>query len=422
MYKLKFTLKQHTPLIHFQHNQEGATLRASEVKPRFDRFIFEKLGHGNYVAGSDYANSKKWLIKGAENPALDYKLIFKDDDPRPIALRSFDNIKLISDILIDKKAISSNDIRVTLFSYNTELREKVTELLPEFFLINNFGTRQSKAWGSYYHESHSNWDLIKQSLLTTGLPIYIFGELISKTDRETNKSNFYPKISKKWRILKSGVNLKFDGGATEYKKSLLFKYMCSNGFRWDKRWMKQRINEMILDNVLPQSLEGTTAPNDCYTNITPCDTSNTTNSWIDDQNLNYSYRFGRAMLGLPEHIEFRANNNYIYQINVKNNYGINRFKSPVVFKLFENKLFAIARHPLEMMNQEFEFEVQKKKKPYGGKPVNEGDAIKILNNDSDPYTLKSPHDINEFNIEIFLNDYFSCIGFQRLTATNLTNL
>ncbi|MFN0202536.1 MAG: hypothetical protein ACKVTZ_13510 [Bacteroidia bacterium] len=39
MYSLTFTLKQHTPLIHFQHEQAGATLRASEVKPKLDRFI-----------------------------------------------------------------------------------------------------------------------------------------------------------------------------------------------------------------------------------------------------------------------------------------------------------------------------------------------------------------------------------------------
>ena len=43
MYKIVFTLKQHTPLIHFQHDQAGATLRATEVKPKLDRFITEKI-------------------------------------------------------------------------------------------------------------------------------------------------------------------------------------------------------------------------------------------------------------------------------------------------------------------------------------------------------------------------------------------
>ena len=43
MYKIEFTLKQHTPIIHFQHDQDGATIRATEVKPKLDQFIFEKL-------------------------------------------------------------------------------------------------------------------------------------------------------------------------------------------------------------------------------------------------------------------------------------------------------------------------------------------------------------------------------------------
>ncbi len=48
MYKLEVTLKQHTPLIHFQHDQEGATLRASEVKPKLDRFIIETYFENNF--------------------------------------------------------------------------------------------------------------------------------------------------------------------------------------------------------------------------------------------------------------------------------------------------------------------------------------------------------------------------------------
>lgn len=41
MYRLEFTLKQHTPIIHFQHDQYGATLRASEVKPKLDIGLIE---------------------------------------------------------------------------------------------------------------------------------------------------------------------------------------------------------------------------------------------------------------------------------------------------------------------------------------------------------------------------------------------
>jgi len=40
-YKLCFKLKQHTPIIHFQADQKGATLRATELKPKLDRFLME---------------------------------------------------------------------------------------------------------------------------------------------------------------------------------------------------------------------------------------------------------------------------------------------------------------------------------------------------------------------------------------------
>lgn len=62
MYKLPIKLKQHTPIIHFQHKQVGATLRATEVKPKLDRFLLEKLGEGNYENGRQVAKQNRWLI------------------------------------------------------------------------------------------------------------------------------------------------------------------------------------------------------------------------------------------------------------------------------------------------------------------------------------------------------------------------
>ena len=46
-FKISFTLKQHTPIIHFQANQSGATLRATELKPKFDKFLKKYAFDGN---------------------------------------------------------------------------------------------------------------------------------------------------------------------------------------------------------------------------------------------------------------------------------------------------------------------------------------------------------------------------------------
>ncbi|MGB3465250.1 MAG: hypothetical protein WBA74_08270, partial [Cyclobacteriaceae bacterium] len=60
MHQLTFTLAQHTPLIHFQHDQQGATLRATEVKPKLDQYLLTALGNGNYQRGIDQARTNGW--------------------------------------------------------------------------------------------------------------------------------------------------------------------------------------------------------------------------------------------------------------------------------------------------------------------------------------------------------------------------
>ena len=70
MYKTTITLKQHTPIIHFQHDQEGATLRATELKPKLDRFLIKKLGN-------EWSENKSfWKVGGSKgmHDALDYKI------------------------------------------------------------------------------------------------------------------------------------------------------------------------------------------------------------------------------------------------------------------------------------------------------------------------------------------------------------
>ena len=74
MNQLTAILKQHTPMIHFQHNESGATLRASEVKPLLDKFILTKLRNGDIREGRLYAKKNNWLIDNEKNYALNYKL------------------------------------------------------------------------------------------------------------------------------------------------------------------------------------------------------------------------------------------------------------------------------------------------------------------------------------------------------------
>ena len=58
MHTLYFTLKQHTPLIHF-HDQDEATLRATEVKPKLDKYLIKVMGGEEASRIYD-----KWEIQG----------------------------------------------------------------------------------------------------------------------------------------------------------------------------------------------------------------------------------------------------------------------------------------------------------------------------------------------------------------------
>ena len=53
-----YTLIAQTPIIHFQHDQAGATLRATEVKPKLDKYLL-KCAEGEI----DKETIQSWYIK-----------------------------------------------------------------------------------------------------------------------------------------------------------------------------------------------------------------------------------------------------------------------------------------------------------------------------------------------------------------------
>lgn len=83
-FQYRCELKQITPLIHFQHEQEGATLRATEVKPKLDRFLLQAL---NLLKVERKRVPRTWVLlspdqhdaQAGENIAFNYKLRFWAD-------------------------------------------------------------------------------------------------------------------------------------------------------------------------------------------------------------------------------------------------------------------------------------------------------------------------------------------------------
>lgn len=165
MKKLKVKLMQHTPLIHFQHNQYEATLRASEVKPKLDRFILTQLGEGNYNNGSDKAKKEGWLIGKGVNRALDYKIHVsvdkkKDDVNLKITKENGKSYTTNFPMLLSNMGGKDTDDELVNFSMyenvyldffcrHDGLLEEIKDFAPYFFANINFGQRSNKGFGSF---------------------------------------------------------------------------------------------------------------------------------------------------------------------------------------------------------------------------------------------------------------------------------
>ena len=187
MHKLTITLKQHTPLIHFQHDQDGATLRASEVKPKLDRYIIQKVFNNNYdeckeyLVGYDKQKPDKLREKfNSGYRALDYKMRIEsgnqvqiemnvvekkengnhicDEIGRPLFTTSNypDNTnslimgnmggRIREDVL---NFVMFDDVSLYLLFKNESLKRNVNRNIFFFFSETNFGNRTSKGFGSF---------------------------------------------------------------------------------------------------------------------------------------------------------------------------------------------------------------------------------------------------------------------------------
>lgn len=381
MKTLTVKLKQHTPLIHFQHEQYGATLRASEVKPKLDRFILAKLSdderrEGERAGWIKRKNDKVWLdykmrIEAEENPneylicslfssgeILDAKgdnikkLPFKilkntpyfaqenvnsrkeDNDSNPVFIKGKNSNNQNTYIYneeawnsIGKKGLMWNGVKVIVCSMFPAIIEKIKKYLSEFFICNNFGTRSTKGFGSFtIADSSADIDSVLKNNFQ-----FVYKKDVSKLDM----NGIFSDIKKNYQILKSGNNNK------SYTKSLLFCYAANemeNNPRWEKRFFKRAV-----EGKLPKGyrlLNKNKAP--------ICD-SRGNQSWKDKDR--YDYKYVRAMLGVADKYEFllekdcgengwkRDNKNKLIvkpRIN-----GVDRCESPILIKVLDGAMYLV---------------------------------------------------------------------------------
>ncbi len=375
-YLKRYDLHQHSPMLHFQHEQAGATLRASEVKPKFDQFLIDKLG-GEQTVAAEYAH---WLVSEgkAGHVAFDYRLrIWANGKPQK---SPFVIIPDSDEANHDVGVLYSKGLVMEFFSLHEELMEWVDMVLEEFLIRHNFGKRGSKAFGSFTLAATTKAKA-EEILRNETRAAY---RRNGSNSRDFDQNYYDRVIAKDNQLLKSGFN------HNGYKKSELFHYASSQGLRWDKRHIKREINSKgarRFREVLYAK------------NYDPIDI-NQQNTWED--NTPEEYRFFRAMLGLPELYEFLVDNNgrpgsnkYIVKIDQEE---IKRFRSPITFKYLFGHLYVVAEHlPDGIFGKSFTLHLQTKR---------DRDAIPLDD-------IKTPTR-EEFNLVEFLNHHLPSLSYQPL--------
>jgi len=388
MHKLTITLKQHTPLIHFQHDQDGATLRASEVKPKLDKYILTRLGNDVYQAGIKIAKERGWLVGKGDHLALDYKMrieaegekqeymigaLISSDTPNnkpkdliilkstPYFAQEQENRDIVKTYKIDnekksdfreanwrvvpKKGLMWSIVKMSIFA-NDDLINVIKSKITEFFLCTNFGTRSNKGFGGFTVDKINeipiqyNDNIIMEGFKTN------FEFCYRRNGLTNNLHEVFNSIKNDYQRLKSGVNF------NDYNKSLLFCYavnVLKGNPRWEKRHFKQMMKDKLKDE---RCLLKANKKNGIY-NAPICD-SNGKQNWRDYPDK-YNYAYIRALLGLAEQFEFQLTGEYEKAVVKVSNKEIERFSSPLFFKVIDKTIYMLGNNSKAILGKSFNF-------------------------------------------------------------------
>ncbi len=289
-FKVIFKLKQHTPMIHFQGDQLRATLRATELKPKLDRFL---LKQGSVSESDKYY--KNYKVKISCNKAPKVELTGKNGKNGRYPLYfgnmgdgSSDKIKFV---------YSEEPISIEIFSKSQELLKIIGENICDFLSQTNFGTRQSKGFGSFYlDKSDKRYKEPK-------------ADFSFKLENINIKNKFFEDLFKEielfYKTLRSGINT-----PSFHFKSFLFLYAKEKNIQWDKKTIK----EQFFNRRLPEQINKHPQNNEILT-----------------YSSEKKYLM-RDLLGLSSSQEWRSYGCTIEKNDPEVDGKVERFASPLLFK------------------------------------------------------------------------------------------
>jgi len=294
MYKLEFTLKQHTPIIHFQTNSQFATIRPTEFKTKLDKFLigqwtgcyglketrlkelFEKPKYHQYVKqGYDFKIDNNGNVTAPTAPTLDYqiKITVLSTDNDGINGKILQKDKIEKDFKLffgnlgdgnpDKKILNfHSDIQILIKSVNVKLIDEIKNVMCDFLFHTNFGTRQNKGFGSFYlhysiHETLINKDWINR------YPAYKFSVDVSGRSELEAQKTVFSHIDFLYRTMRSGINRKTtnrSGPSLYYIKPTIWHYLKGKYFQWDKKTIKNQFYMVQTDNQITRYIANNGSP------------------------------------------------------------------------------------------------------------------------------------------------------------------
>lgn len=400
-YRVK--LIQQTPYIHFQHDQDGAILRATEVKPKLDTFIRRKMEEkGEKIP-------ENWLIKtDGSTEALNYKMRFRVtgepekseaakyeieaydwgckeaeakknhndtqeetyNENRKTAERAmrneinwmyFGNMvekqKKVGNDRVDKTpkeyeadvhakfketVFYKDPIEMTILCMIPGLLEMIKSVLDEFFLLYNFGCRQTKGFGGFVTESILNMNCVKAYGEMKNRPFfYAVARIPTNADAKKKYGILLNHAMTLYAIMKGGLNLTQNNHPERYIKGYIQRQYLDirsgtqKVYGCEKPYIKRQILKLKRDDGRDKTR---------YTG---------------------GFTFVRALLGLADHYEYKCLD---YGQEIKKTIDVRhetdaghekiaRFPSPITIKIIGAQIFFLfdveAVQPI--LNQTFSF-------------------------------------------------------------------
>lgn len=386
----EYKLVQHTPLIHFQHSEPHACLRATEVKPKLDRFLIEQLEKDDRFGDGRW---KKWFVGDGSQQSFDYMMritpnseqvdrtqsieraIARAEHRPPNAslheihknyfgnMASGNNIQDTIRETFKESLLYKDGLTLTIRCFIPELLTLIDEHIRGFFMMHNFGTRQRKGFGSF------TVDISTEPNAPKGFDLvgkYCPNAYYCKLDNDVNADALLDAVWVISAFLRSG----FNRGEGNYIRGFVFRYFQreKNPLANDKAFVKQQ----VLRNVYNEATRG---------------------EHLHPYGNNVRYRYVRGLLGTNENSRFcRAPNAHtpVYDIYTHSAEGIERFPSPLLFKPIGKFVFILPQKmPDEIFGSEFYILEKNQEEKYDSKATSE-QKLNYLQTECKSSMIKTP--------------------------------